>query len=192
MTLQEIHERNDRIFATVAVVLCLCVGACIGGGVVAYAEEPRFHGLVVAPEQRCAPYSPHDYPYNTDRAESSLWWHSGAVFGPYTDTVFASVHETDLEHMVARSEAHDSGACAWTPEQKRTSAMDPLNHTFSAPHINRVEKKGKDPAEWLPPKNACWFVGRVLAVKQKYELTIDPAEREAMQAVIDSCGHLPP
>ena len=157
-----------------------------------YAAEERFHGLVVAPEKRCTPYNPHHYSYNADHAESVLWWQTGAVFGPYTDTVFDSVHDVDLEHMLGRAEAHDSGACAWTPEQQRAFARDSLNHTFASPHVNRVEKKGKDPGEWLPSKNACWFVGRVIAVKQKYKLSVDAAERDAMQSVIDSCGHLPP
>ena len=30
------------------------------------------------------------------------------VYGPYTDTCFASTRETDIEHIVATSEAHDS------------------------------------------------------------------------------------
>ena len=33
----------------------------------------------------------------------------GAVYGPYTGTCFASTRETDIEHVVAASEAHDSG-----------------------------------------------------------------------------------
>ena len=36
----------------------------------------------------------------------------GAVYGPYTGTCFASTRRTDIEHMVATSEAHDSGLCA--------------------------------------------------------------------------------
>ena len=34
MTLQEIHERNDRIFATAFTLFCLCLGAGIGAGIV--------------------------------------------------------------------------------------------------------------------------------------------------------------
>ena len=36
----------------------------------------------------------------------------GKVYGPYSGRCFASRSETDIEHLVARSEAHDSGLCA--------------------------------------------------------------------------------
>ena len=39
----------------------------------------------------------------------------GAVYGPYTGTCFASTRQTDIEHIVAASEAHDSGLCARGP-----------------------------------------------------------------------------
>lgn len=31
----------------------------------------------------------------------------GAIYGPYTATTFRSTRETDIEHIVARSEAQD-------------------------------------------------------------------------------------
>ena len=36
----------------------------------------------------------------------------GIIYGPYTGIWFGSTSETDIEHIVARSEAHDSGLCA--------------------------------------------------------------------------------
>ena len=33
----------------------------------------------------------------------------GAVYGPYTGRCFGSTRDTDKEHIVATSEAHDSG-----------------------------------------------------------------------------------
>ena len=35
-----------------------------------------------------------------------------SVYGPYTDTCFVSTRQTDIEYIVATSEAHDSGLCA--------------------------------------------------------------------------------
>ena len=46
----------------------------------------------------------------------------GVVYGPYTSTCFSSTSETDIEHMVAASEAHDSGLCA----RNRATRADPL------------------------------------------------------------------
>ena len=65
--------------------------------------------MVVAPEHRCAPYRASDYPY-PQSVEPRIIAGIGRVFGAYTGRSFASRTETDIEHMVARSEAHDSGA----------------------------------------------------------------------------------
>ena len=75
----------------------------------AVAEEWR--GMVVAPEERCAPYdaSEYSYPQSVEpRIANSL----GGVYSPYTCETFGALNETDIEHIVARSEAHDSGLCA--------------------------------------------------------------------------------
>ena len=68
-----------------------------------------WRGLTVAPEHRCAPYDKkRDYPY-PQSVERDIVRELGAVYGPYTGTCFASARETDIEHIVAASEAHDSG-----------------------------------------------------------------------------------
>ena len=73
-------------------------------------SRPRtWRGLTVAPEHRCAPYDKRrDYPY-PQSVERDIVRELGAVYGPYTGTCFASTRETDIEHIVAASEAHDSG-----------------------------------------------------------------------------------
>ena len=48
--------------------------------------------------------------------------------------------QTDIEHIVAASEAHDSGL---------------RNLTLAAPQVNRHQKSSKDAAEWLPERNRC-------------------------------------
>ena len=51
----------------------------------------------------------------------------GGVYGPYTGRWFASPRDTDIEHIVARSEAHDSGLCAADAASQRRFASDLLN-----------------------------------------------------------------
>ena len=36
----------------------------------------------------------------------------GKFYGPYTGRCFSNPTDTNIEHIVARSEAHDSGLCA--------------------------------------------------------------------------------
>lgn len=150
---------------------CLAAAASLWLSAAAPAETWR--GLVVVPEHRCAPYNKRrDYPY-PQSVERDIVRELGAVYGPYTGRCFASTIETDIEHIVAASEAHDSGLCAADAETRRRFARDLRNLTLASPQVNRHEKSGKDAAEWVPVRNRCWFAGRVLAVKRAYGLTVD-------------------
>ena len=83
-----------------------------------------------------------------------------------------------------------AACCAADARTRRAFAGDPLNLTLASPTVNRDSKKHYDTAEWLPPRNACWFAGRVIAVRKKYRLTIDQAERHALAAVLSRCASL--
>ena len=95
--------------------------------------------------------------------------------------------ETDIEHIVAASEAHDSGLCAAVRGTKARFARDLRNLTLASPKVNRHEKPGKDAGEWLPARNKCWFAGGVLKVKHTYGLTVDRWQAEARERVLSSC-----
>ena len=111
----------------------------------------------------------------------------GIVYGPYAGTWFESTSQTDIEHIIARSEAHDSGLCAADAATKRRFASDLLNLTLASPSVNRSQKSGKDAAEWLPDLNQCWFASRVVEVRQRYGLTIDRREGDVLEVILSSC-----
>ena len=148
--------------------------------------QALWRGLVVAPEQRCAPYDADDYRY-PQSVEDRIVTQLGGVYGPYTGRWFASQSETDIEHIVARSEAHDSGLCAADSATRRRFATDLLNLTLAGPRVNRYQKIDHDAAEWLPARNRCWFAVRVIAVRQQYGLTIDRREADALDQVLAMC-----
>ena len=160
--------------------------ALTAAGTVEAAE--RWRGLTVAPEHRCAPYDRDDYPYSQSVETRIIAGMGGRVYGPYTGRHFASRRETDIEHMVATSEAHDSGLCAADAATKRRFASDLLNLTLAAPAVNRHQKSGKDADEWMPRMNRCWFAGRVVAVKRKYGLSVDAREARALEGVLSACA----
>ena len=146
-----------------------------------------WRGLVVAAENRCAPYDRDDYDYPQsleDRIIAAL----GGIYSPYTGEKFASKRETDIEHMVATSEAHDSGLCAADAATKRRFASDLLNLTLAAPDLNRYEKRAHDAADWLPELNRCWFAARIVEVRLRYDLTIDRREADVLEAVLSRCS----
>ena len=144
-------------------------------------------GLTVAPEKRCAPYRRRAYRYSGS-VEYAIVNRIGRIYSPYTGEVFQSVKQTDTEHIVALSEAHDSGMCASPDSVKSRFANDLSNLTLASPRVNRWQKAGKDAGEWLPPMNRCWYANRVILVKKKYRLTVDKREAKALKAVLDACS----
>ena len=156
-------------------------------GLVAGASAETWRGLTVAPEHRCAPFDKkRDYPY-PQSFEPEIVRELGAVYGPYTGTCFGSTRETDIEHIVAASEAHDSGLCAADAATKARFARDLRNLTLASPRVNRHQKCGKDAAEWAPTRNRCWFAARVVDVRRAYGLTIDRREAAALERILAAC-----
>ena len=145
-----------------------------------------WRGIIVAPEDRCSPYDSDDYPYSPS-VEPRIVEDLGGVYGPYTGRWFESIRKTDIEHIVARSEAHDSGLCAADPATKSEFASDLLNLTLASPSVNRHRKVAKDVAEWLPDLNQCWYVARTIEVRREYGLTIDQAEADAVDRILSGC-----
>ena len=146
-----------------------------------------WRGLVVVPEDRCSPYYPDEYRYSQAVEQRIVADMGGIIYGPYTGRWFDSTSETDIEHIIARSEAHDSGLRAADAATRRQFASDLSNLTLASPAVNRSQKSGKDAAEWLPDMNRCWFAGRVVEVRQRYALTVDERERDALEGILSNC-----
>ena len=151
------------------------------------AAQQTYRGIAVAPERRCAPYDRDDYPY-PQSVEARIIAEIGKVYGPYTGQCFSSARQTDIEHIVALSEAHDSGLCAASAATKARFARDPLNLTLASPAVNRYEKGARDAAQWSPQLNACWFAARTLDVRRKYGLSIDAREARAVERTLTQCA----
>ena len=151
------------------------------------AQPPAlWRGITVAPEDRCSEYDPDDYHYSPS-VEPRIVDAQGGIYGPYTGTWFNSIKETDIEHIIARSEAHDSGLCAADPDTKDEFASDLLNLTLASPSVNRHQKSAKDAAEWLPDLNSCWYADRIVQVRLEYGLTIDRSEADAIDDILADC-----
>ena len=152
--------------------------------------------IKIEPENRCAPYKAKDYRYPADIEPEIAEYQALGSYAPYTKREVRDFRKTDIEHIVARSEAHDSGMCDRTKEEKTAFASDLLNLTLAYPKVNRcnprsatlgIGKCAKDAAEWLPYHNQCWYVQRILDVKQKYRLSVDETEMEAILDVLEDC-----
>lgn len=145
-------------------------------------------GIPIRAEMRCTPYSAADYRYPQMLEAQIVPETGGRIYSPYTGETFTRADEVDIEHIVARSEAHDSGLCAADSFTRLAFASDMLNLTFASPQVNRDQKGGKDVAEWLPALNQCWYVNRVVTVKRRYGLSMDAREAHAALAVLENCS----
>ena len=115
----------------------------------------------------------------------------GTLDSPYSgDTIDfdRSDSAVDIDHVVALSDAWQTGAANWDEQTMRELANDPLNLLAVDSGLNRQKGDG-DAATWLPPKKdyRCEYVARQIAVKDKYELWVKPAEADAMERVLDGC-----
>ena len=98
----------------------------------------------------------------------------------------------DVDHLVPLAEAWWSGAHSWNAETRQQFANDIRNeHSLVAVSAtsNRSKSAG-DPADWLPSRQAahCWYVEAWIGTKTFWQLTIDPAEKQALTNIIITCS----
>ena len=93
-----------------------------------------------------------------------------------------------IDHVVALSNAWQTGAGTWTVTQRARLANDPLNLMAVQGNLNSAKGDG-DAATWLVPRKAfrCSYVARQIAVKARYGLWVTTAERAAMTRVLAGC-----
>ena len=140
--------------------------------------------LILAPELDRAGYQrPTTNRYQ--RHEQLVYDQLGMDKTPYTcSTINNNLRNTDVEHIVALAEAHDSGL---SPDQMLEFSGDILNLTVAMPRENRIVKSDQDAADYLPPRNRCWFAGRVLDVKTRWGLTVDTTEAISLIWTLNGC-----
>lgn len=178
---------SDKILVILHVIAAAAAMTFFGYMAAAAADAPKkFRGVAVAPESRCSEYDRSDYRY-PQSLEPKIVERLGGIWSPYTNECFASIKETDIEHVVSISEAHDSGLCAADGTVRSAFASDMMNLTLASPGLNRYEKSGKDAGEWLPDENQCFFINRTMKVKRKYGLSMDEKELAAVKSVRKRC-----
>jgi hypothetical protein len=111
-------------------------------------------------------------------------WHS------YYDGVsWRDSSDVDIDHMVPLAEAWDSGARGWTSRTRLRFANDLGDRRALAAVTDNVnQSKGdQDPAEWLPARQMCRYLGEYVAVKLRWSLRVDRRERSAMRQLAEQC-----
>jgi hypothetical protein len=96
--------------------------------------------------------------------------------------------EVQIDHVVALSNAWQTGAFKLTLMQRTAFANDPMNLFAVKGRLNSQKGDG-DAATWLPPLKSfrCTYVAQQIAVKAKYSLWVTPPEKEAMTRILTAC-----
>jgi hypothetical protein len=119
---------------------------------------------------------------------------SGTLNDPYTGKTItftrgeATSQAVQIDHVIALSNAWQTGAQGLTAEQRIALANDPLELLAVDGAANQQKSDG-DAATWLPANKAfrCQYVARQIAVKAKYQLWVTAAEKGAMASVLSAC-----
>ena len=117
----------------------------------------------------------------------------GEWYSYYDAKTWTDPSDVDIDHMVALKEAWESGARTWTAGDRTRYANDlGLSVSLVAVTDNVNQSKGdRDPADWLPPREAAWCKYAIQWVKVKYRwrLTINSAERTELRTILSGdCG----
>lgn len=119
---------------------------------------------------------------------------AGALSDPYTGQRIAfkrganSSGAVQIDHVVALSNAWQTGAQQLSSEQRISLANDPLELLAVDGPANQQKGDG-DAATWLPSNKPfrCQYIARQIAIKKKYSLWVTPPERTAMERILASC-----
>ena len=158
------------------------------------ADAETWHGLQVCDERPRGGYDRDAFGTGYSNLEDDIiaalpptMKATGQVYTPYSCLAFDITADgtaaTDIEHIVALAETHDSGIAY---ERRRDIASDLDNLTIADPTVNRSEKSDRDAAEWMPARHGAWFAERVIQVKLEYGLSV--RSRRAGRARGATCG----
>jgi hypothetical protein len=116
---------------------------------------------------------------------------AGQLLDPFSGKVItfsADKVVVDIDHVVALSNAWQTGAAYFDKNKRSQIANDPLNLLAVDAKLNRQKGDG-DAATWLPPYKAfrCEYVARQVAVKAKYGLWVTQPEKAAIGKILSTC-----
>jgi hypothetical protein len=115
---------------------------------------------------------------------------SGSWYSPYDGATWTAASDLDIDHVVPLAAAWRSGAAGWTTSKRQSFANDLTNPQLIAVTDNVNQAKGdQTPATWKPPLTSYWctYAKMWTHVKYKWTLTVNSAEKSALQDMLGRC-----
>lgn len=116
----------------------------------------------------------------------------GKWFSYYDRVTWTLASDVDIDHMVALAEAWDSGARNWTTSRRQAYANDLDDYRSLVGVTDNVNqaKGDQDPATWLPTYDRCRYLLDWTAVKVRWRLSVDSAEKNALTSLGNQCNNV--
>jgi len=113
----------------------------------------------------------------------------GRWFSYYDGVSWTDPGRIDIDHVVPLAEAWDSGARRWRTATRQAYANDLGDRRTLVGVTDRVNqaKGDQDVAEWLPKLRKCRYLREWVAVKHRWRLRVDGAEKSAMSSLASHC-----
>lgn len=119
---------------------------------------------------------------------------SGSFVEPYTGKPMNFVRGEStssliqIDHLVALSDAWQTGAQQLSQTERISLANDPIN-LLAVDGRSNMQKSDGDAATWLPANKSfrCAYVTRQVSVKATYGLWVTQAEHDAMARILSDC-----
>jgi hypothetical protein len=111
---------------------------------------------------------------------------------PYTGAAVpfakADAAEVPIDHVVPLAAAWVQGAAAWTDDEREQFAND-LGNLMATTRAENSSKGDSTADEWVPPDPTygCSYATIVITVKDRYALTVSPAEAATLESLLATC-----
>ena len=114
---------------------------------------------------------------------------TGRWFSYYDRVTWTQASDVDIDHMVPLAEAWDSGARSWTTARRQAFANDlgDARSLIAVTDSVNQSKSDRDPSGWLPTYDKCRYIMEWTAVKIRWALTVDSAEKNALTQQGNQC-----
>ena len=102
---------------------------------------------------------------------------------------YTSPTQLQIDHLIPVAEAWGSGGRAWPPSRRAAFYNDlGVGYALNAvPSALNQSKQAFGPEQWMPPANRCRYIEVWTAMKHRWGLTVDLAERAALIRYAAGC-----
>jgi hypothetical protein len=115
----------------------------------------------------------------------------GLSGSPTTTASRGRARRTSTSTTWCRSPRPGTRARTWTSTQRQSYANDLGDYRSLAGVTDNVNqaKGDQDPAEWTPQYDTCRYLREFVAVKLRWRLSVDNAEKSAIQSLASGCAN---